>query len=154
MEISLLAENPQASKVIAQWYYDEWLSEVDGVSIENISDNVLKSATLDRLPATLLGYKADDLVGVVEVKYRENKNYPEYEHWLGGLFVKMACRGQGISSILISKAINYARNSEIQELYLQCESHNIDLYKKHGFKLLHSGKHRVPVSIMKLDINR
>ena len=152
MEISLLADKPDASGIIAQWYYDEWLTNVSGITVEDVSDQISKTSNRDKVPLTVIAHKNNELIGAIQLKLYENKIYPEYEHWLGGMYVKSQYRGQGVSTILIKQAIKHALQASISCLYLQCESHNINLYKKHGFKFLHEGKHRIPVSIMMLAL--
>ncbi|MCT7943034.1 GNAT family N-acetyltransferase [Shewanella holmiensis] len=153
MEISLLADKPEASKVIAQWYFDEWLSNVPDITVEFIQDKVSKAGNRDKIPLTVVAHNDQELIGVVEVKLHENRHYPDYEHWLGGIYVKPSHRGQGISSVLIGQGIEYAAQFGVSSLYLQCESHNVGLYERHGFKFLHEGKHRLPVSIMMLELS-
>jgi len=104
MEISLLADNPQESKVIARWYYDEWASIAPDMTIGQIQEKVAKAINRDQVPLIVLAHQNNELVGVAELKFRENKNHPEYEHWLDGLFVTPDYRGQGISNLLIKKS--------------------------------------------------
>lgn len=113
-------------------------------------DKVLeKTVNRDKLPTALVAHKDNDLVGVIELKLRENKSYPEYENWIGGVFTNPANRGQGIASKLLEKAKGLAVELGIKELYLQCESFNVSLYEKHGFTLLHQAKHHnVDTTIM------
>jgi putative hydrolase of the HAD superfamily len=154
MNISLLADHPHESNTIAQWYYDEWLSSIPGITIERISEKIAKSNNRTKVPLILLSYINNELVGVVELKFRENKNYPDYEHWLGGLYVKPQHRGQGISHSLIEEAKKHAIQLGVTEIYLQCESKNIELYKKHHFSVLHSASHgETPVTIMRCSTN-
>ena len=153
MEISLLADKPEASGVIAQWYYDEWLTNVSDITVEAVRDQVSKTANRGKVPLTIIAHKNNEFIGTIQLKLYENKNHPEYEHWLGGMYVKSSHRGQGVSTVLIEQAIKHALQANVLCLYLQCENHNIELYKKHGFTFLHEGKHRIPVSIMMLELN-
>jgi len=153
MDISLLADKPEASGIIAQWYYDEWLSNVSDITVERVHEQVSKTGNRGKVPLTVIALKNEEFIGAVQLKLYENKCYPEYQHWLGGMYVKPQYRGQGISSVLIKQALIHALQVNVACLYLQCESHNIGLYQKHGFKFLHEGKHRMPVSIMMLELN-
>ncbi len=85
MELSLLADKPEESKIIAQWYYDEWLSNVHDVTLELVRGKVSRAINRDQIPLTVLAHKDQKLVGVVELEFHENKNHSEYEHWLGGM---------------------------------------------------------------------
>ncbi|PWI33567.1 GNAT family N-acetyltransferase [Vibrio albus] len=139
MEITLLADYPHEAKQIAQWYYDEWACHAPNVSKEMVLEDVAKkSVSSSQIPLAIIAREDNKLVGVAELKYNENKNYPDYVHWLGGVFVAPEHRRKGISNRLIEKSKNKAVELGIKKLYLQCESHNIKLYQKHGFQVLHS----------------
>ena len=150
MKTTLLADHPHEIKKIAKWYYNEWADIAPNVTEEMLYDKVAEKAiNREELPLSIVLHDDDDLVGVVELKYRENKNYPEYIHWLGGVYVAPLRRGNGYASSLISVAKNKAVSLGIKKLYLQCESYNVTLYKKHGFKELHQASHyEVTTSIM------
>ncbi len=142
MEVSFLADHPQESKKIAQWYYDEWADEGSNFSFDAIHDNVLeKSSSKNRLPLAFVLHENNQLVGVAELKFRENKHHPEYEHWVGGVLICPFNRNKGYSKILISSAKQHALNLGIKSLYLQCDAIHIDLYKKNGFEVLHESEH-------------
>ena len=142
MEITLLADHPHEAKNIAQWYYSEWAHAFPNMTINMVLEKVVeKSGNRPAIPLAIVAHEDRELVGVVELKYRENANYPQYEIWLGGVFVDYLSRGRGIGGLLISEAKSKAVSLGIQQLYLQCETHNIALYKKHGFKALHQANH-------------
>jgi putative hydrolase of the HAD superfamily len=114
--------------------------------LEQIIEN---STNRNHIPLSLIVRDNNQLAGVAELKYRENKNYPDYVHWIGGVFVDPNYRGRGISNLLIVEAQNMAVSMGIDKLYLQCESHNVCLYKKHGFReLLLASDNEPPVIIM------
>lgn len=51
---------------------------------------------------------------------------------------------------MITMAKEKAKELGVTMLYLQCESHNISLYQRHGFKVLHQANHyTVEVTIMR-----
>ena len=138
MEVTLLAEYPHDAPKIAQWYYNEWACHAPNVSENMVLDDIVeKSTNQNKIPLAIIARKNNELVGVAEIKYRENKKYHDYVYWLGGVFVAPEYRGTGISSLLIANAQSKAVKLGVDKLYLQCEMHNIKLYQKHGFQLLH-----------------
>jgi len=153
MEILFLADMPNESLKIAQWYFDEWAYTVPGVTVDMVHQKVLdKSKNRMEIPLILLVHEDKELAGVAELKLRENLNHPEYEHWIGGVYVSPGLRGKGYASALISKAKSHAIELGIKSLYLQCEDHNIDLYLRHDFKILHNSEHNsVKTTIMVHD---
>jgi len=51
---------------------------------------------------------------------------------------------------MITMAKEKAKELGVTLLYVQCESHNVALYKKHGFKVLHQANHHtVEATIMR-----
>ena len=142
MEISLLADHPDYAPKIAKWYFDEWAHIAPNITEEMVLEKVIeKSKNRGQIPLALIARLDDELVGVLELKFRENKNYPEYENWIGGVFTNPTNRGQGVASQLLKKAKELAIDFGVQDLYLQCESFNIPLYISHGFKALHQAQH-------------
>ena len=150
MKVSFLADRPEESIKIAQWYFDEWGYTVPGVTVDMVHKKVLeKSQNRTNIPLIFMIHENQVLVGVAELKLRENKNFPEYENWVGGIYVSPDHRGKGHASTLISKAKSHAKKLGIRSLYLQCEDHNIDLYLKHDFEILHNVEHNaVKTTIM------
>ncbi len=155
MKISYLADCHHETDKIAQWYFDEWAHTVPGVALEDVRKNVsLRARSRYDLPLIIVAHSAVDLVAAVELKVRESKQYPEYEHWLGGVFVSKSERGKGYSSSLIDEAKKHVRQLNIHTLYLQCEQKNINLYLKQGFRVLHGATHNgVQTTIMSWNVN-
>lgn len=149
VRISLLADHPQDSATIARWYFDEWASMAPDITLEKIHAKVAQAIHRDSLPLTLLAHDEHDLVGAAELKFRENRNHPDYEHWLGGVFVSPEHRGRGGSTALITAALEHAVRAGVKHLYLQCEDRHLKLYERHGFKHLHQARHHdLVISIM------
>ena len=150
MEISLLADHPHDAPKIAKWYYDEWARIVPNVTEEMILEKVIeKSLNREEIPLSLVAHLDGELVGVLELKIRENKNYPEYENWIGGVFTHHEHRCKGVAHSLLESAKEKAVRFGVKKLYLQCESFNVELYLNHGFKVLHQiQQNEIEVSVM------
>lgn len=142
MEISLLADHPHEAPKIAKWYYDEWARIAPNVTEEMVLEKVIeKSVNREAVPLSFVAHIDGELVGVLELKIRENRNYPEYENWVGGVFTHPMHRRKGIARNLLESAKEKAVSIGVKKLYLQCESFNIELYLNHGFKALHQAQH-------------
>lgn len=102
----------------------------------------LKSKALNRIiPFSLVAHDDSELVGTLELKIQENKNYPEYEFWIGGIYVPAAHRRKGIAKKIINVAKDMAVSRGVATLYLQCETHNVDFYRQQGFNAIHKSTH-------------
>ncbi|MGY3571888.1 GNAT family N-acetyltransferase [Vibrio paucivorans] len=142
MDITYLAQHPHECEKIARWYFDEWGYTVPNITIDRVLEKVTQKAqNVEAFPLALVAHDDQQLVAVAELKIREHVDYPEYEHWLGGVYVAEQGRGKGYAAALIEKAKQHVRQLGIERLYLQCEQHNIDLYKKYGFTILHNAIH-------------
>jgi len=134
MELVLLADDPSASDIVAKWYFDEWCRDSGRYSEAEVRKKVSASVNKNKAPLLVLAKDNEDLVGAAELKIREMEIYPEYEFWLGGVFVHQSARGKGVASALVEEVLFIARNVGIKKLYLQTEGLTGGLYLKHGFK--------------------
>ncbi|MFT7617161.1 MAG: GNAT superfamily N-acetyltransferase [Planctomycetota bacterium] len=148
MKLILLADKPEAAPILAQWYFDEWAKEVTGMTLEKVLSKVQTFTERLIAPLSVLALEGDEVVGAAEFKIREMDIFPDYEFWLGGVYVRADKRGQGIASLLVAEVIRRARVAGTKHLYLQTEDLTGGLYAQHGFQPLrevtHDG-HRVLV---------
>lgn len=84
MELILLAEDPSAYKQVAFWYFEHWLSDVPGMTIEKIETKLAGYINRDQAPLLVLAKDGGELLGAAELKIREMDIYPNYEYWIGG----------------------------------------------------------------------
>ena len=138
MTVSFLADKKQFIPTIAQWYFNEWRHLTPNASIEDIVQKVtLMAESRAALPISFVLHDNDDLLAVAELKFHEHPDFPDYKAWLGGVFVPADKRGHGYSNIILPHTFHHAKSVGISSLYLQCEQHNIDLYLKHDFEVVH-----------------
>ncbi|MCP4324364.1 MAG: GNAT family N-acetyltransferase, partial [Alteromonadales bacterium] len=137
MDISLLADYPHEAPQIAKWYFEEWASHVPNVTEKMVLEDISQKASNRAVPMSLVAIENGIIFGVLELKLRENKHYPEYEHWVGGVFVASKCRGKGIAKRLITEAKIIASSFDIGQLFLRCESHRVGLSSGQGFAALY-----------------
>ncbi len=149
MEFCLLADDPAAADTVAQWYFDEWCRDTGRHSFEFVRENVSAATNRESAPMLVLAKANEVLVGAAELKLREMDMFPEYQHWLGGVYVQSHVRSQGVASALVGEVMRRARQAGIDKLYLQTEDLSGGLYTKFGFKPLHQVDSKgVLVSVM------
>ncbi len=150
MKFSILADDLSATDIVARWYYDEWCR--DSGSFELVRDKVLRSTNRNTAPLIVLAKENGKLIGAAELKVREMDIFPEYEFWLGGVYVHQTARGKGLASKLVSEVIMRAKDAGIKNLYLQTEELSGGLYVKHGFKHLHKVDSKgIQVTVMSVE---
>ncbi len=129
----LLADNIQAAKLVARWYYDQWLSKQPNVRLENVEKKLAGAINREKAPLIVLASQSGDYVGAAEFKLHEMNIFPQYEHWLGGVYVVPSARGAGIATALTKKVLSYAKRAGVKKLYLQTEALDGGLYRACGF---------------------
>lgn len=136
MELSFLADHPEAIPTVARWYYDEWGCRMNDQSLEKITMRLQGMLHRDRVPLHVLAVEGPAILGVCQLKIREMDIYPDKEHWLGGVFVAPLARGQGLASKLVTRCLELAKQFQVRKLYLQTEQLDGGLYARLGWRPL------------------
>ncbi len=149
--VDYLADHPDVIPVIARWLFDEWGHRSPDGSVEGMVDNLRDRLQRDVLPLALLAHEDKERIGTVSLKIREVEVRPQYEHWLGTLFVAEPRRRMGIGSLLVGAAADEARRLEISELYLYTRRRDTErLYERLGWAEVERLEYRGrPAVIMK-----
>lgn len=138
MKVSFLQDQKSFIPTIAQWYFDEWGHLSPNRSLDDILIKVTAMGqSRESLPLSFVLHDDNELLAVAELKFHEHPDFRDYKHWLGGVFVPANKRGQGYSNMILPYVFDRAKNLGIPDLYLQCEHHNIDLYLKYNFEVIH-----------------
>ncbi|WP_448546442.1 GNAT family N-acetyltransferase [Thalassotalea fusca] len=153
MDISLLADDPSSVNTVAKWYFDEWCSDSGRFTFNEIVEKVSAAVNRDVAPILITGKIDGNLVGSAQLKIREMDLYPEYEYWLGGVYVTKQARGHGVASKLVKKILSLAHKIGVEKLYLQTEDLTGGLYLNHGFKPIERVNYKgINVLVMSVDI--
>lgn len=153
MDFPLLADIPEAADTVAKWYFDEWASSVSGATIDKVKQKVAQSISRHTAPMVVLASEDGLVIGAAELKLHEMDIFPEYEYWLGGVYVDESRRGSGIGSLLVKQVIERAAKAQIDRLYLQTEALDGGIYTRLGFSPLEKVNYNgYDVLVMKTDI--
>jgi len=142
MKISNLALVPKAIDQVADWYYDEWGHFNPQFSSAHISESLKKYLQDESLPQALVAMESHNPIGVAEIKFHELSLYPQYEHWLGGVYVIPEYRGNGIGSELIQHALKLAESHGVSQMYLQTLRLDGGIYSGLGWTAVEEFKHK------------
>lgn len=152
MKISFLKDCQQFIPEIALCYYNEW-GYIAGV--ESVENEIEKTHTFlqEDLPFMLVAHENSIFLGVIQLKFFEMDCYPNYEHWLGGVYVRESYRKKGVAKALIEEGMKKANQLGVQTVYLQTERKDGGLYTKLGWKPVECKKYKgVNVLVMKRSL--
>jgi GNAT superfamily N-acetyltransferase len=148
LEFKKLSEVPESIGLLARWYWEEWARH-DGVSIARVEKMLQKYLSGGREASIVCGFLAGNLVCGAQLKERENKNYPQFQDWVGGAFVHKDHRNQGYGGLVIQETIRHAISLGVETLYLQTVRKDGGLYSVLGFSPVCETRHgRYDVLIM------
>ena len=137
VDIEYLADHPDSIGILAGWLFDEWGHRSPDGTARGMVDTFKERLNRDKLPMALVALRENEPLGTVSLKLREVEIRPQYEHWLGALYVHEPHRGKGIGSLLIEAATKEANRLGISELYLYTRNwENERLYAKLGWTVV------------------
>jgi GNAT superfamily N-acetyltransferase len=152
IEAKYLADHPELVPLLSGWFYNEWGKNNPALTIDSIEKAVRQRLNRDTAPLSLVAFLANRPVGTATLKIREMETHPQYEHWLGNVYVLPDYRNQGIGSYIIQKAIDEAGEIGIRDLYLYTRDRE-KLYERLGWKSIEQvAYHGRIASIMKREI--
>ncbi|WP_200890381.1 GNAT family N-acetyltransferase [Pseudoalteromonas luteoviolacea] len=129
-----LADKPEYLPTVARWYYLQWCEQSGRYTLAQITEKLRNSLSRHALPQVVIAMMGSKLVAAAELKIREMDDYPQYEHWIGGVYVDAQMRGMQIGKRLVSYVVSQAKLAQIKTLYLQTEQLDGGLYRQLGFE--------------------
>jgi GNAT superfamily N-acetyltransferase len=154
MDFVLLADAPEALDTVALWYFEQWCRDSGRYSLEQVKQKLAKANSSFGAPLLVIARESGVLVGAAELKIREMPVFPDYEFWLGGVYVVEHARGKGLASALVNEVLSRAKLAGIRRLYLQTEDLSGGVYLRHGFTALQQTEsYGVKVLVMVADLS-
>jgi GNAT superfamily N-acetyltransferase len=163
MKFIFLADRPEMAPAVAKWYFDQWGHLAPEGSEQKIFERIRNSIHRDKAPLMILAIDEKtqngdahhgEVMGCAELKIREMTLYPEFEFWLGGVYVTSKYRGHGVASAIATKIYELAESFGVERIYLQTEQLNGGLYAKLGWEKLWQVNYRgVDVAVMEKKLS-
>lgn len=113
-----LADRPEFIPVLAGWFFAEWGSNNPQLTRERIEGNLKERLNREQAPLALVRMLDGSPIASASIKIQEMETHPQYQHWLGSVYVLAEHRHQGIGTNLIQRTIEEARRIGLNELYL------------------------------------
>lgn len=142
MRFEFLADRPDTIPVLARWYNDEWGLRLRNETLQGTARRLDQYLHRERIPFILVLAQGEELLAAAQLKYREmGEQYPEREHWLGGVFVAPEHRGRGLGRRIANEIACRAPAYGVYTLYLQTERLDGGLYQNIGWVPLERVEH-------------
>ncbi|AUI06646.1 MULTISPECIES: GNAT family N-acetyltransferase [Stenotrophomonas] len=135
MEFRVLPADALERQQLARWYHAEWGRDA-GLSLEQELQRLNPPQDAEGFPHLIAAFDDGQVVGAVQLKRREMQAFPQYEHWLGSVFVAESHRGRGLAGGLVEQAAAQAVRMGVSDLYLQTEALDGGLYARLGWNPL------------------
>lgn len=135
MEFRVLPADALERQQLARWYHAEWGRDA-GLSLEQELQRLNPPQDAEGFPHLIAAFDDGQVVGAVQLKRWEMQALPQYEHWLGSVFVADSHRGRGLAGGLVEQAAAQAVRMGVSDLYLQTEALDGGLYARLGWKPL------------------
>ena len=135
MEFRVLPADALERQQLARWYHAEWGRDA-GLSLEQELQRLNPPQDAEGFPHLIAAFDDGQVVGAVQLKRREMQAFPQYEHWLGSVFVADSHRGRGLAGGLVEQAAAQAVRMGVSDLYLQTEALDGGLYARLGWNPL------------------
>lgn len=132
MDFKVLSADAPERLQLAQWYNAQWGRDA-GVSLEQELQRLNQPQDAEGFPHLITAFDGGQVAGAVQLKRREMQAFPQYEHWLGSVFVADSHRGRGLASGLVEQAAAQAVRMGVSHLYLQTEALDGGLYARLGW---------------------
>lgn len=153
VEFSALTVDAPGRQQLAQWYHAQWGRDA-GLSLEQELRRLNAPQDAEGFPHLIAAFDGQQIVGAIQLKRREMEVFPEYEHWLGSVYVADSHRGRGLAGGLVERAVVQARSMGIAQLYLQTEALDGGLYARLGWKpLQEADSHGYHVLVMARELS-
>ena len=135
--------------MLAKWFHEEWGIRNPANSQEFVEKRLRQRLKRVHPPLTMVAFLNEILAASASIKIREMETHPQFEHWLGAVYVKPEYRGAGIGSKIVQHTVSIAQQIGINQLYLYTRSHE-DFYTHLGWQPIERPQyHGRPAVIMK-----
>lgn len=136
--ISNLKDAPQFLEDVAHAIWKEWWKDKD-VTLEHITKRQKEALTDEPLPSVFAAHNNGICIGTISLIASDLKERPQYTPWLAALRVHSEHRGKGIAVRLMRELEAFARQAEIQTLYLCALPELRSFYEVNGWACIEEG---------------
>lgn len=108
--IGFLADHLHTIPTLVKWFRAQWSDYYADMSDEEMTQDFLEDISRTSIPARLVAFEANEVVGTIVLRGSGTEIFPEHEPELGGLYVVETQRGHGIGTDLVQAGMKLARD--------------------------------------------
>ncbi|MCA9639844.1 MAG: GNAT family N-acetyltransferase [Polyangiaceae bacterium] len=129
-----MSDHPDAVDEVAAWWFSAWKGWPYPDS-HGVAEELRGELSCDALPVQVVALEAGTPVGSAVLKPHEmRQSFPDFEFWLGNVYVIPARRGKRLASKLALHVERIAVERGIPQLYLATEQLDGGLYARLGYE--------------------
>jgi predicted N-acetyltransferase YhbS len=148
MYIDYLADHMEAVPLLADWHHHEWKES----TLESTAAELRSHTGRRQIPTTLVAIEEERVVGSTSLLVADLVGWENLTPWVASVYVAPDCRGRGIGTELIARAVEEARLLGILEVYLFTASKET-YYSRLGWRRMASAQYRgKDIVIMRRDV--
>ncbi len=154
VKLEYLADHKWAVPIVAGWFFEQWGHKTAENSYTGTHERLVADLESPGLPIYIVALDGETPLGAARIKRHEMNIYPDFEHWLGNVFVAPEARGHGIAAKLTENIVEIAKSLGVQEVYLQTERLDGGLYAKLGWQPIEQAHYKgTDVLVMKRKLS-
>ncbi len=141
LEFEYLADRREAVPLVIDWWRTIWADRM-GNDASQAAEQLRSSLSKTQLPIHILATVDGRPVGTAALKAQEiGEVFPDYQYWLGSVFVEEGSRGRHIASRLSLQIEEIAKQMGLPHLYLQTIDLDGGLYADLGWERVEEFTH-------------
>ena len=147
-----LVECPEVVPTLAHWHHAEWSHYNPGQTIIKRLQQMQVFLGDSSIPSTWVAMNEGKVVGSAAIVANDMETHPELSPWLASVYVKQDERCHGIGTRLVEHAMQQARYTDIDTLYLFTPDRQ-NFYQRLGWQVMHTERyHGHDVVIMSVKL--
>ena len=141
LEFEYLADRREVVPLVIDWWRTIWADRM-GSDADQAAEQLRNSLSKTRLPIHVLAMVDGRPVGTAALKAQEiGELFPDYQYWLGSVFVEEESRGRQIASQLSLQIEEIAKQMGLPHLFLQTIELDGGLYANLGWEKVEEFSH-------------